>query len=184
MLHSSRLTPPTVVTHSAMPATLLSNSCLKSPQVTMSIDQISKPAITDTPVAARDLPAVHESSSYKPKYQYLDEFLSRLHSHALSARTSPQHKQIHIGSDDNSYFPCGPRVTFDSKFLPFPSQPWELQTNDICLEYGVRCSIAEDERLIRGLPLKLVGSWFVFASLLFLTVMFIGAGGEKIKIMS
>ncbi|KAJ8695616.1 hypothetical protein PTI98_008201 [Pleurotus ostreatus] len=142
----------------------------------MSVDQTS-PVNAVIPVAVGD-PAHGQPPSYKHKYQELDEFISRLHSHALSACTSPQHKQVHIGAYDDSYFPCGPRVSFDSKFLPFPSQPWELQTNDICLD------IAEDERLVRGLPLKLVGSWFVFASLLFLTVMFVGAGGEKIKIMS
>lgn len=167
-----------------MPTTFLSNSCLKSSQIIMSVEQTSKPASTVITAALGDTHLVYDQPSNKHKYQHLDEFISRLHSHALSVCTSPQHKQVHIGTDDNSYFHCGPRVSFDSKFLPFPSQPWELQTNDTCLEYGVRCSMVEDERLIRGLPLKLVGSWFVFASLLFLTVMFVGAGGEKIRIMS
>lgn len=165
-----------------MPSTLLSSSRLKSSQIIFSVDQTSSVNAV-IPVAVGD-PAHGQPPSYKHKYQELDEFISRLHSHALSACTSPQHKQVHIGAHDNSYFPCGPRVSFDSKFLPFPSQPWESQTNDICLEYGVKCSIVEDGRLVRGLLLKLVGSWFVFASLLFLTVMFVGAGGEKIKIMS
>ncbi|KAF4603141.1 hypothetical protein AB1N83_003240 [Pleurotus pulmonarius] len=135
----------------------------------MSVDNTSAPVTVNTPDQI-----AHPQPS---KYQLLHEFLNRLEAHNLAEVMSEKPIRPHFG----------PRVSYDATSMPFPSQPsWEPQSPDLHLENDIEYGLEDDapskrSELSRGL---LVGSWFAFATLLFLTAVFAGVEGQSIKLLT
>ncbi|KAF9489523.1 hypothetical protein BDN71DRAFT_1435345 [Pleurotus eryngii] len=131
----------------------------------MSADNTSVPVIVNTPEElAHPLPS---------KYQLLHEFLN-VSKHTLSEKPIRPF--------------LGPRVSCDANSMSFPSQPsWEPQPHDTYLENGIQCGLLQ-----AGAPVKrselgcklLLGSWFAFATLLFLTAIFAAAEDQTIRLFS
>ncbi|KAF7439973.1 hypothetical protein PC9H_000310 [Pleurotus ostreatus] len=136
----------------------------------MSADNTSVPIIVNTPEEL-----AHPQPS---KYQLLHEFLNRLEAQTLAEAMNE--KPI------RPFF--GPRVSYDANSMPFPSQPsWEPQSHDIYLENGIQCGLLQAEAPAKRSEIGcklLVGSWFAFATLLFLTAIFAGAEGQTIRLFS